>query len=154
MKKAFTMIELIFVIVIIGILASVAIPKLAGTRDDAEAAICINEVGRLIHEISNAYTEMGYNQFITKTATGVTNIRLVTAEDTSHGIKSDTKVDTTGIIYICDSVDLVNITGKSAGTDYNLTVTVSTGSTPISMMTAESVKKNILNGATSKQFTL
>lgn len=35
MKKAFTMIELVFAIVIIGILASVAIPKLAVTRDDA-----------------------------------------------------------------------------------------------------------------------
>jgi len=35
-KKAFTMIELIFVIVVIGILAGVAIPRLAATRDDAE----------------------------------------------------------------------------------------------------------------------
>lgn len=36
LKKAFTMIELIFAIIIIGILASVAIPRLAATRDDAE----------------------------------------------------------------------------------------------------------------------
>ena len=36
MRYGFTMIELIFVIVVIGILASVAIPKLAATRDDAK----------------------------------------------------------------------------------------------------------------------
>ena len=35
MKKAFTMIELIFVIVILGILAAVAMPKFVATRNDA-----------------------------------------------------------------------------------------------------------------------
>jgi general secretion pathway protein G len=35
-RYAFTMIELIFVIVVLGILAIIAIPKLAATRDDAE----------------------------------------------------------------------------------------------------------------------
>lgn len=35
MKKAFTMLELIFVIVVIGILSAIAIPKFAATRDDA-----------------------------------------------------------------------------------------------------------------------
>ncbi len=34
-KPAFTMLELVFVIVILGILASVAIPRLVATRDDA-----------------------------------------------------------------------------------------------------------------------
>ena len=36
--KAFTMIELVFVIVVMGILAAIAIPKLAATRDDAVMA--------------------------------------------------------------------------------------------------------------------
>jgi len=35
MQKAFTMIELVFVIVVLGILAAVAIPRLAVTRNDA-----------------------------------------------------------------------------------------------------------------------
>ena len=35
MKKAFTMIELIFVIVVLGVLSSIAISKMAVTRDDA-----------------------------------------------------------------------------------------------------------------------
>jgi len=35
-KQAFTMIELVFVIVVLGILAAVAIPKFAATRTDAQ----------------------------------------------------------------------------------------------------------------------
>jgi len=37
-RKAFTMLEIVFVIVVIGILSAVAIPKFAITRDDANIA--------------------------------------------------------------------------------------------------------------------
>ena len=44
-QSAFTMIELIFVIVVIGILAGIAVPKLAATRDDATVTKAIATVG-------------------------------------------------------------------------------------------------------------
>ena len=56
MKKAFTMIELIFVIVILGILASIAIPKLWVTRDDAYIAKARTQVGSIRSSIANAYS--------------------------------------------------------------------------------------------------
>ena len=47
MKKAFTMMELVFVIVVIGILSAIAIPKFAATRDDAMVANARATVGAL-----------------------------------------------------------------------------------------------------------
>lgn len=59
-RNGFTMIELVFVIVVLGILAAIAIPRLAATRDDAQitkgrsdvaairAAIVSERQGRLL----------------------------------------------------------------------------------------------------------
>ena len=47
------MIELIFVIVIIGILAAIAVPKLLATRSDAKVATMVMKIGNAIEEISN-----------------------------------------------------------------------------------------------------
>jgi general secretion pathway protein G len=47
MRKAFSMVELVFVIVVIGILAAVAIPKLTATRDDAQISKARAAVGAL-----------------------------------------------------------------------------------------------------------
>ena len=59
MKKGFTMIELIFVIVILGILASVAIPRLAATRTDAEIATTVANIRTLLSDLNSYYVVKG-----------------------------------------------------------------------------------------------
>jgi len=55
MKKSFTMLELIFVIVVIGILASVAIPRLFTGVSDAEIAKVKTDVATIRTAISTKY---------------------------------------------------------------------------------------------------
>ena len=79
MKKGFTMIELIFVIVIIGILAAVAIPKLAATRTDAKVSKTVANLRTLIEDSKNYYTANGADTIANPTtAWGAVNWNSVT----------------------------------------------------------------------------
>ena len=60
-KNAFTMIELIFVIIILSILAVVAIPKLTATRADAINTTFRANVATCISDIASNYTARDEN---------------------------------------------------------------------------------------------
>ena len=58
-KSGFTMMELVFVIVVIGILAGLAVPKLMATRDDAEYSKAMQNIDILVRDLSNFYASQG-----------------------------------------------------------------------------------------------
>ena len=81
------MIELIFVIVILGILASVAIPRLAATRTDAEIAATVANLRTLLNDVASYYAVKGE---FTEGADGVkwneiTNVPLENADSSVVG---------------------------------------------------------------------
>ena len=63
--NAFTMIELVFVIIILGILASIAIPKLAATRVDAKKSALIANSKTCVNDVVSAYKGQGVNPDLT-----------------------------------------------------------------------------------------
>jgi len=93
------MIELIFVIVILGILAAVAIPKLAASREDARASALIDN----FHSISNTLqTQMlSYKS--------IPSIHILYGLDGMHGnilVNSDTSITITDGVTNCVQIDV------------------------------------------------
>jgi len=98
------MIELIFVIVIIGILAAVAIPKLAATRDDAKISNVVANARTFSGDVTSFYTSQGATVWATALAGAVSNVPLYT--DAACGTVIDPTTDAIiGQFYLCDERD-------------------------------------------------
>ncbi|UPT77308.1 type II secretion system GspH family protein [Sulfurovum sp. XGS-02] len=130
-QKAFTMIELIFVIVVIGILSAIAIPKFAATRGDAEIAKAKATVGsvrsavaaerqkRILRGVFTPITSLssnaGYDKPIFDGINGDTNSPVL--EFPLQSCKDNTAQ---GCWYTADNVTYTYKLPVSGGVDFNL----------------------------------
>lgn len=142
MRKAFTMIELVFVIVILGILAAVAIPKLVATRDDAK-------IVKMAQQIQTACSEIQ--------ASAVSKGKIDAPEEMSQILKQmvyQNKAVVSSTSPISGSVGQLTLYTQNGGSvddhvviiDLNLTTLVIKHAAPCNGMICKAVQNRISEG--------
>lgn len=114
------MIELIFVIVILGILAAVAIPKLTATRDDAKVATEVTSAANALQNLAAGFTAVGsFVNYTVTDANDAVNCFTFTLNNASDGNVSLAVIG--GVTATCPAGALITV--KSRAINNNLITT-------------------------------
>ena len=127
MKKGFSLLELIFAIVVIGIIGSFAIPKYMNTRDSAQASTIQRDlvtattsiqsyylVNRSIDDISKAITLNTINWTVaTKKMTFVDDASTCVSLEITDANEISIAIDNDNDGGVCAALEALNITSQT-----------------------------------------
>lgn len=130
-RTAFTMIEIIFVIVILGILAAVAIPKLAATRDDAYVSKTAHSIMTTAFEISTFAIANGLADDMDKMSNVAKSMKkqghaVLTSSGTASAVyKNGAAIVDTATFEMGNQSDCVTLSLAPANNDTELVLDIS-----------------------------
>jgi len=116
MRAGWTMIELIFILVVIGILASISISKIAATRDDAKLSATVSNMNVCIRDAYGHYTatHIDYTDADHSYACDRNNTQCYDITYAVNGVDFNVTTDPTGHGIYTYCADIENVGGHLA----------------------------------------